>query len=87
MVRNEFSRSRQKDILQSQALRSEVISSLTGMCDSVTTKLEELTGSNEQRLDFLRTGPESRLVSFTGEFSTKAGQRCVWPLIPYQPGP
>jgi DNA recombination protein RmuC len=71
MVRDEFSRSRQEDLLQSQALRSEVVASLSGMGSSVTAKLEGLTGSNDQKLELLRSGLESRLESFNSEFSRK----------------
>jgi DNA recombination protein RmuC len=71
MVRDEFSRNRQEGTLQSQALRSELVSSLTGMGDSVTNKLEALTGSNELKLEQLRTGLESRLDSFNDAFSRK----------------
>ena len=72
MVRDEFSRSRQEEMLQSQALRSEVVAfTLSGMGSAVTAKLEGLTGSNEQKLELLRTGLESRLESFNTEFARK----------------
>jgi DNA recombination protein RmuC len=70
-VRDEISRNRQEQSTQSQALRSEVVTALTGMGDSVSAKVEGLTRSNDQKLELLRTGVESRLDSFTSESGRK----------------
>src|SRR6188472_2788233 len=54
-VRDEISRNRQEQSAQSQALRSEVIHALTGMGDSLSSKVEGLTRSNDQKLELLRS--------------------------------
>src|SRR5450756_863939 len=64
-VRDEISRNRQEHSNQSVALRSEVVAALTGMGDSVSTKVEGLTRSNDQKLELLRSGMEQRLDCFT----------------------
>ncbi len=69
---DEFSRNRQEQTAQSQGLRSEVVSSLTGIGDSLSTKIEVLTRSNDQKLELLRSGVEQRLESFTTESSRKS---------------
>jgi len=70
-VRDEVSRNRQEHSAQSQALRSEVVTALTGVGDSLSMKVEGLTRSNDQKLEFLRSGLEQRLSSFTTESSRK----------------
>jgi DNA recombination protein RmuC len=70
-VRDEISRNRQEHSAQSQALRSEVVTALTGMGNSVSTKIEGLTRSNDQKLELLRSGMEQRLDSFTTESGRK----------------
>src|SRR5205823_6015800 len=52
-VRDEISRNRHEHSSQSQALRSEVVTALTGMGDSVSTNVEGLTRSNDQKLELL----------------------------------
>ncbi len=56
---------------QSQGLRSEVVSSLTGIGDSVSSQVEGFTRLNDQRLELLRSGMEHRLDSFTTESGRK----------------
>ena len=70
-VRDEISRNRQEQSNQSQALRSEVILALTGMGDSLSSKVEGLTRSNDQKLELLRSAVEQRLDAFTGESGRK----------------
>src|SRR5579864_8603736 len=70
-VRDEIARNRQEHSSQSQALRSEVVTALTGMGNSVSTKVEGLTRSNDQRLELVRSGMEQRLDSFTTESGRK----------------
>jgi DNA recombination protein RmuC len=70
-VRDEISRNRQEQSTQSQVLRSEVVTALTRMGDSVSNKVEGLTLSNDQKLELLRSGMEQRLDSFTTESSRK----------------
>ncbi|MCX6632328.1 MAG: hypothetical protein NTW28_32360, partial [Candidatus Solibacter sp.] len=70
-VREEISRNRQEHSTQSQALRSEVVTALTGMGDSVSTKVEGLTRSNDQKLELVRSGMEQRLDSFSTESGRK----------------
>src|SRR5437016_4178750 len=53
-VRDEISRNRSEQSSQSQALRGEVVSALTGIGDSVSIKVEGLTRSNDQKLELLR---------------------------------
>ena len=48
-------------------MRSEVILALTGMGDSLSSKVEGLTRSNDQKLELLRSAVEQRLDAFTGE--------------------
>jgi len=47
-----------------------VVAALTGMGDSVSTKVEGLTRSNDQKLELLRSGMEQRLG-----FSTESGRK------------
>src|SRR5580700_2202201 len=70
-VRDEISRNRQEHSTQSQALRCEVVTALTAMGDSVSTKVEGLTRSNDQKLELLRSGMEQRLDSFSTESGRK----------------
>jgi DNA recombination protein RmuC len=70
-VRDEVSRNRQEQSTQSQALRSEVVKALTGLGESVSTKVEGLTRSNDQKLELLRSGTEQRLDAFTAESGRK----------------
>lgn len=66
-AREDAARSRQEQMAQSQAVRSELLNSLTGMGDSVSNKLEGFTRLNDQRLELLRTAIEQRIDSFTSE--------------------
>lgn len=70
-VRDELSRNRQEASSQSQSLRGEVVTALTGIGDSLSTKVDGLTRSNDQRLELLRSGMEQRLESFTVESGRK----------------
>jgi DNA recombination protein RmuC len=70
-IRDEVARNRHEHSAQSQALRSEVVTTLTGIGDSVSTKVEGLTRSNDQKLELLRSGMEQRLDSFTAEAARK----------------
>jgi DNA recombination protein RmuC len=70
-VREEISRNRQEQSNQSQALRSEVLQALTGVGDSLSSKVEGLTRSNDQKLELLRSAVEQRLDSFTVESGRK----------------
>jgi DNA recombination protein RmuC len=66
-AREDAARGRQEQMAQSQGLRSEVVRSLTGIGDSVSSQVEGFTRLNDQRLDLLRSGIEHRLDSFTAE--------------------
>ena len=70
-VREEISRGRQEQSGQSQLLRGEVVTVLTGIGDSVTTKLDSLTRSNDQKLELVRSAMEQRLDSFTTQSGSK----------------
>lgn len=70
-VRDEISRNRQEQSNQSQALRSEVIVALTSVGGSLSSKIEDLTRSNDQKLELLRSAVEQRLDGFTLESGRK----------------
>jgi len=70
-LRDEIGRNRQEESTQSQALRSEVVTALVGIGDSVSTKVESLTRTNDQKLELVRSAMEQRLDSFTSESSRK----------------
>ena len=70
-AREESARNRVEQTAQSQGLRCEVVSLLTGVGDSVSAKLEGFTRLNEQRLELLRSGIEQRLDLFTTESGRK----------------
>src|SRR5713101_7042539 len=54
-LRDEIGRNRQEESTQSQALRSEVVTALVGIGDSVSTKVESLTRTNDQKLELVRS--------------------------------
>ena len=70
-VGEELARSREEDSHQSRALREEVVTALVGIGGTVSTNVETLTRSNDQKLELLRTAMEQRLDSFTTESSRK----------------
>jgi DNA recombination protein RmuC len=70
-AREESARNRLEQTAQAQGLRSEVLSLLTGIGDSVSAKLEGFTRLNDQRLELLRSGIEQRLDLFTTESGRK----------------
>lgn len=70
-VRDEISRNRQEQSNQSQALRTEVLVALTSVGDSLSSKIEDLTRSNDQKLELLRSAVQQRLDSFTAESGRK----------------
>jgi DNA recombination protein RmuC len=70
-AREESARNRLEQTAQAQGLRSEVVSLLTGIGDSVSAKLEGFTRLNDQRLELLRSGMEQRLDLFTTESGRK----------------
>jgi DNA recombination protein RmuC len=70
-AREESARNRLEQTTQAQGLRSEVVSLLTGVGDSVSAKLEGFTRLNDQRLELLRSGIEQRLDLFTTESGRK----------------
>jgi DNA recombination protein RmuC len=70
-AREESARNRLEQTAQAQGLRSEVVSLLTGIGDSVSAKLEGFTRLNDQRLELLRSGIEQRLDLFTTESGRK----------------
>ena len=63
-VRQELFTNRQEAAGQAQSLRSEVLTSFTTIGESLTTKVENLTRSNDQRLELVRSGLEQRLDGF-----------------------
>ena len=65
------SRNRQEQSTQSQALRSEVVTALTGLGESVPIKVEGLTRSNDQKLELLRFEVKNSLDAFTSESEHK----------------
>jgi DNA recombination protein RmuC len=71
-AREDAARSRQEQMSQSQALRSDLLNSLAGMGDSVSGKLEGFTRLNDQRIELLRSAIEQRIDSFTSESVRKA---------------
>lgn len=70
-VSDEVSRNRQEQSAQSQSLRSEVVTSLIRIGESVSTNVESLTRTNDQKLELLRSGIEQRLDSFTTDSGRK----------------
>jgi DNA recombination protein RmuC len=70
-IRDEIVRNRQEESTRSQALRGEVVTALVGIGDSVSTKVENITRSNDQKLELVRSAIEQRLDSFTSESSRK----------------
>ena len=70
-VRDEIAQSRHEESTRSQALRGEVVTTLIGIGNSVSTDVDNLTRSNDQRLELLRSSMEQRLDSFTTESSRK----------------
>jgi hypothetical protein len=61
-VRDEISRNRQEQSTQSQALRSEVVQALTGMGDSVSSKVEGLTRCNTMNQRLATAGHSGSLL-------------------------
>jgi DNA recombination protein RmuC len=70
-ARDEVARTRLEQTALAQGLRSEVVSSLTGIGDSVSGKVEGFTRLNDQKLELLRSGLEHRLDFFTTESAHK----------------
>ena len=70
-VRDEFSRSRQELISQSQALRLDITTSLKALNDSLLQQVTALATGNEQGLDQFRKSVEQRLETFRSETSQK----------------
>ncbi len=70
-ARDEVARTRLEQTALAQGLRSEVVSSLTGIGDSVSGKVEAFTRLNDQKLELLRSGMEHRLDFFTTESAHK----------------
>jgi DNA recombination protein RmuC len=70
-VRDEISRNRLEQSNQAQALRGEVVTTLTGIGESVSGTVESFTRSNEQKLELLRSGIDLRLESFSGDSGGK----------------
>ncbi len=70
-AREESARNRLEQTTLAQGLRSEVVSLLTGVGDSVSAKLEGFTRLNDQRLELLRASIEQRLDLFTTESGRK----------------
>jgi DNA recombination protein RmuC len=66
-ARDEVARTRLEQTALAQGLRSEVVSSLTGVGDSLSGKVEGFTRLNDQKLELLRSGMEHRLDFFTTE--------------------
>jgi DNA recombination protein RmuC len=66
-ARDEVARTRLEQTALAQGLRSEVVSSLTGIGDSLSGKVEGFTRLNDQKLELLRSGMEHRLDFFTTE--------------------
>jgi DNA recombination protein RmuC len=69
--RDEVARTRLEQTALAQGLRTEVVSSLTGVGDSVSGKVEGFTRLNDQKLELLRSGIEHRLDFFTTESAHK----------------
>jgi DNA recombination protein RmuC len=70
-ARDEVARTRLEQTALAQGLRSEVVSSLTGIGDSLSSKVEGFTRLNDQKLELLRSGMEHRLDFFTTESAHK----------------
>jgi DNA recombination protein RmuC len=70
-LRDELARNRQEESIQSQALRGEVVTALVGIGGAVSTNVENLTRSNDQKLELVRSAIEQRLESFTSESGRK----------------
>jgi DNA recombination protein RmuC len=70
-MRDEISRTRQEQTIESQGLRSEVVKTLLTLGESVAAKVGGLAQANDQRAELLRTGLEQRLDSFASESARK----------------
>src|ERR1700761_5116814 len=64
MLRDESLHSRQEQAKDSQSLRSEVMSTLVAMGDSLTGKINGFSQGIEQRAEHLRSALELRMQSF-----------------------
>jgi DNA recombination protein RmuC len=64
MLRDESIHSRQEQAKDSQALRSEVMSTLMAMGDSIAAKVTGFSQLNEQRAEHLRSALEMRMQTF-----------------------
>ena len=67
MLRDESVHSRQEQAKDSQALRSEIMSTLVAMGDSVAAKVNGFSQANEQRAEHLRSALELRMQTFGSE--------------------
>src|SRR5580704_1681178 len=70
-ARDEVARTRLEQTALAQGLRSEVVSSLTGVGDSLSGQVEGFTRLNDQKLEILRSGMEQRLDFFTTKSANK----------------
>src|ERR1700733_10518684 len=70
-MRDENSRNRQEQAIESQALRSEVVATLLAVGDSVAAKVGGVNQSNDLRAEQLRSGLEQRMDSFASESARK----------------
>jgi DNA recombination protein RmuC len=71
-AKDDTARTRHEQIAQSQALRTDVLNALTGLGDSIASKLDGFTRLSDQRLELLRTAIEQRLDAFTSETARKS---------------
>jgi DNA recombination protein RmuC len=67
MLRDESVHSRQEQAKDSQSLRSEIMSTLVAMGDSVAAKVNGFSQANEQRAEHLRSALELRMQTFGSE--------------------
>jgi DNA recombination protein RmuC len=71
LFREELARNRQEASGHAQSLRGEVLSCLSTVGESITGKVENLTLSNDRRLESVRTGLEQRLGGFSADSSRR----------------
>ncbi len=70
-IRDEFSRLRQENLGQNQALGNSVTGSIKSLNDSLVQQISVLGHGNDQRFDQLRQGVEQRLNTFSTETNQK----------------
>ena len=73
-VRDEFSRSRQESAALNQSTRSELVTSLSSVGESLTSTVTGLVRANDHRFEALRSSLEQRFDAFGAESARRMDQ-------------